>query len=163
LAAAFPFVFRDAVRAIAVMAAAGLSDVLDGWVARNLQQETPTGAVLDGVMDKLFALTVLVTLVLGHLLSPFEATVLSLREVIEALILVAALVLRPHSTGAHRPSNALGKLTTVFQFATVVLVLLERGPRLLGVYVTGACGALAAAAYGRREFQRSSPSGTPTR
>lgn len=159
LAAAFPFVFRDGFRAIALMVAAGLSDVLDGWVARNLGQETPTGAVLDGVMDKVFALTVLVTLVVGRVLSPFEAAVLSLREIIEALIVAAALVLRPQSTGAHRPSNALGKVTTVLQFATVVLVLLERGPRLLGVYVTGACGALAAASYGQREFRGEAPPG----
>lgn len=135
------------------MALAGLSDVLDGWVARSLHQETPTGAVLDGAMDKIFALSVLVTLVVGRLLSPLEATVLSLREVIEAVILAAALVVRPRSTELLRSSSGLGKITTVLQFATVVLVLLGRGPRLLGVYATGTCGALAAVAYGWREFR----------
>jgi len=141
------------------MFAAGLSDVLDGWAARNLRQETPTGAVLDGAMDKLFALTVLVTLVVGRLLSPFEATVLSLREVIEVMILAAALVLRPRSAELLRSSSTLGKVTTVLQFATLILVLLGRGPRLFGVYATGACGALTAVAYGRREFQGDPPRG----
>lgn len=152
LAAAFPFVFRDSAAAIALMATAGLSDLLDGWIARNFHQETPAGAALDGAMDKVFALTVLVTLVVGRLLSPVDALVLSLREVIEALILVAVLVLRPRPPEAHRPSNALGKMTSVFQFAAVMLVILRRGPRLAGVYATGACGALAAFAYGWREF-----------
>jgi cardiolipin synthase (CMP-forming) len=161
LAAAFPFVFRDAVAAIALMAAAGLTDLLDGWIARNFHQETPTGAVLDGAMDKVFALSVLITLVLGRLLSPVDALVLSLREVIEALILVAALALRPRPTDAHRPSNALGKMTSVFQFATVMLVILKRGPRLAGVYATGACGAVTALAYGWREFQGEQPHARP--
>ena len=152
MAAVFPFVFRDAARAIALMAAAGLSDLLDGWVARNLGQETPTGAVLDGAMDKLFAVTVLVTLVVGRSLTPFDAVVLSLREVIEAVIVVIALIFQPRPTDAFRASNTLGKMTTVLQFATLVLVLLGRGPRRLGVYVTGACGALTAAAYAWREF-----------
>lgn len=153
LAAAFPFVFRDAAAAISLMVVAGLTDLLDGWIARNFHQETPTGAVLDGAMDKIFAISVLVTLVVGRLLSPVDALVLSSREVIEALVLVAALVLRPRPTDAHRPSNALGKLTSVLQFATVMLVILRRGPRLIGVCATGACGALAALTYGWREFR----------
>lgn len=154
LAAAFPLVFRSPVHAIAVLAAAGLSDVLDGWYARRFHQETTTGAALDGVMDKLFALSVLATLVLGRTLSLFEALVLSTREIGEALLLGAALIFRPRAADAGRSANRLGKLATVLQFASVIVVILDRGPRSLCVYATGTCGAVAAMAYGLREFGR---------
>jgi cardiolipin synthase len=152
LAAAFPLLFRSAAYAMALLIAAGISDVLDGWVARHLRQQTVTGAALDGLMDKLFAFSVLATLVISRALSLRDAFVLSTREVGEGLLLVVALVVRPRARDAPRPANMLGKLATVVQFATVVVVILGRGPRTLCVGLTGALGALAAIAYGRREF-----------
>jgi cardiolipin synthase len=154
LAAAFPLVFRSPVHAIAVLAAAGLSDILDGWYARRFHQETPTGAALDGVMDKLFALSVLATLVLSRTLSLFEAFILSAREIGEALLLGVALLVRPRRADSARSANGLGKLATVLQFTSIIVVILDRGPRSLCVYATGTCGALAAIAYGLREFDR---------
>jgi CDP-diacylglycerol--glycerol-3-phosphate 3-phosphatidyltransferase/cardiolipin synthase len=47
LAAAFPFVLGRPLVALGVLAAAGLSDVLDGWYARRFGQVTPTGTALD--------------------------------------------------------------------------------------------------------------------
>ena len=38
----------------AVYALCGISDMVDGWLARNLQAESKTGAVLDSVADIVF-------------------------------------------------------------------------------------------------------------
>lgn len=149
--------FRSPAHAIVVLAASGLSDILDGWYARRFHQETATGAALDGVMDKLFALSVLATLVLSRTLSLFEAFVLSAREIGEALLLCVAVFLRPRKADSARSANRLGKLATVLQFTSVIVVILDRGPRALCVYATGTCGALAAIAYGWREFGRGPP------
>jgi cardiolipin synthase len=152
LAVVFPFVFRSSVDAIGVLVLAGLSDMLDGWAARRLHQQTVTGAVLDGFMDKVLALVVLMTLVLGNELSVAEAAVLSSREIGESLIVLFALALRPKRAGAPHPANGIGKLATVLQFAAVVVVLLGRGPRMILVLATGVTGAAAAIAYGIREL-----------
>ncbi|HEY8077432.1 MAG TPA: CDP-alcohol phosphatidyltransferase family protein, partial [Labilithrix sp.] len=63
LAALFPFVVTRPALAIAVLAAAALTDVLDGWLARRLGEATPTGALVDGIADKLLGASVLVSLV----------------------------------------------------------------------------------------------------
>jgi phosphatidylglycerophosphate synthase len=153
LAVAFPFVYRNSTHAIAILALAALSDVLDGWYARVFHQQTFTGAVLDGFMDKVLAVAVLLTLVLGGELSAVEAVVLSTREVGEVLLVAVALAVLPRRAAAAHPANAIGKLATVLQFVTVVLVLLRRGPRRLFVLATGISGAAAAVAYGIRELQ----------
>jgi phosphatidylglycerophosphate synthase len=152
LAASFPFVFRSSTDAVAVLSLAAVSDVLDGWLARRLGQQTATGAVLDGLMDKLLASVVLLTLVLGRELSVAEAVVLSSREVGELGLVVWALALRPRRAPAPHPANLLGKLATTLQFLTILAVVLRRGPRALLVLSTGLCGAAAVVAYGIREL-----------
>jgi cardiolipin synthase (CMP-forming) len=152
MAALFPFVFRNPAHAIGLLAAAALTDVADGWYARRFRQQTSTGAVVDGVMDKLFALSVLLTLVLSGSLSVLDALVLSAREVGEALLVAVALAIQPRPPPRARSANAMGKLATTLQFVSVVLVLLRRGPRALLIYAAGGSGAVAAITYGIREF-----------
>lgn len=74
LAVAFPLYASNASNAaiaLGVLGAAGVTDVLDGWLARKLDQATPTGAMVDGIADKVFAASVLGTLVASERLSPF--------------------------------------------------------------------------------------------
>ena len=63
LAVAFPFVEESAAASLVVLSLAALTDVVDGYLARRLDMATPTGAVLDGITDKLFVATVVVSLV----------------------------------------------------------------------------------------------------
>jgi phosphatidylglycerophosphate synthase len=134
------------------MMAAAASDILDGWVARRLRQETPTGAALDGLMDKLFACSVLATLVVGARLALLDALVLCTREIGEGLLVAFVLWRRPPSAGNPRAANVLGKAVTVLQFSTIVIVLLGHGACRPCVFATGACGALCAGAYWKREM-----------
>ena len=69
LAVVFSFVVGRPVLALGVLVGAGLTDVLDGWYARRFGQVTATGAALDPITDKLFVLTVAITLVVTGQLS----------------------------------------------------------------------------------------------
>jgi cardiolipin synthase (CMP-forming) len=152
LAVAFPLAYSHGGHAVALLAAAALTDVIDGWLARRLHQETSTGALLDGVMDKLFAVTVIGTLVLTSTLSWLEVLLLGARELGEGMLIVLALWLRPRPTTSPRSAGLLGKLATGLQFATIGFVVLRRGPRRLAAWATGVCGTLAVAAYFHTEF-----------
>lgn len=152
LAVLFPFALGRPAWALGVLAGAAATDVLDGWTARRLHQETATGAVLDGVMDKLFVGVVLVTLVIAGSLTWLDVALLGSRELLEALLVGVVLLFRPRRLGEHRAASVLGKLATVLQFATVTLVVV-RGPYVpVALGVTAGCGALAAIAYARREL-----------
>src|SRR5262245_49208264 len=83
LAVAFPFALHEPRLAFAVLGAAAVSDVLDGFTARRLGRVTPTGAILDPLMDKVFVTTVIVTLIVGSQASLRVALLLSVREIIE--------------------------------------------------------------------------------
>ncbi len=149
LAVAFALVVDRPVIALAVLIAAGVSDVLDGWIARRTGQVTPTGAALDPVTDKVFVLTVAVTLVLRTNLSPLDVVLLSTREIGELPLVIwlagsrRARRLRAESTSA----NAPGKLATALQFAAAATALF-RGPHLGPmVAVTAGAGVVAALVY----------------
>jgi len=61
---------------------AALTDWLDGWLARKLNQQTPFGAFLDPVADKLIVCACLIILVEISRLSAVVAMVLIGREII---------------------------------------------------------------------------------
>src|SRR5688500_7674725 len=79
-AAAFVFADSALVRGIVVMTAV-LTDFVDGWIARHFRQRSRAGELLDPVTDKLFVLTVLVTLLARHELLWWELLLLLLRDV----------------------------------------------------------------------------------
>jgi cardiolipin synthase len=152
LAVVFPFCVGRPELALVVLAAAGASDVLDGWYARRFHEETRTGALLDGVMDKVFVITVLGTLVATRSITILQVMLLGTRELGELALIATALVLRPRPLGSHRSASFLGKLATALQFATVVLVIVHAPYLGVAVAVTAACGAVAALAYWRSEW-----------
>lgn len=156
LAAAFPFVAEQPLSAVLVLFAAGASDVLDGWLARRYGWVSATGCALDPVSDKLFVLTVVITLVVTGVLSPWAVLLLSTRELGELPLvvrLVANASLR-RRRGEHPAANLPGKLATVLQFVTVAWALARFDGLALWLGVTALAGALAAVSYWRRELQR---------
>lgn len=100
---------------------ASLSDWLDGYLARRLNQTSEFGAFLDPVADKLLVVTVLIMLVgeLNPLLTP--TIVIIAREV-----LISALR-EWMATRGHREAVAVafsGKLKTTFQMIAIVTLIL---------------------------------------
>jgi hypothetical protein len=95
---------------------------------------------------------VLGTLVAAGSITIGEVLLLGTREIGELALIGTALVLRPRPLGSHRSASFLGKLATVLQFATVVLVIVHAPYLRVAVAVTAACGALAAGAYWRSEW-----------
>lgn len=153
----FLCVLKVPAAATSVLVAAGLSDVLDGWVARRFQLTTPTGAVLDALMDKVFVLMVVVALVLGHWLTPLEAVLLGIRDVGELPLVLRAAAQHRISQGPERRANVLGKCATLLQFATLVVVLVRGSHQHLWVVAAAVGGLIAAASYWRTELGRPDP------
>jgi cardiolipin synthase len=103
--------------------AAGLTDALDGVLARVLKQRTVLGQYLDPVADKLLLSTLFVVLMLKGLI-PATVTVLVLgRDV--GILLVAAILYAAVGRREFYPS-IFGKANTVAQVAAVAVVLLHQ-------------------------------------
>lgn len=112
--------------ALAVFAAAALSDWLDGWIARRYGQRSDLGEVLDPLADKLLVASSYLALSLYQgtslLAMPFWLTLVVLAR--DAMLVCGALVIRK-TLGPRRflPSK-LGKATTFLQALTVLAALL---------------------------------------
>lgn len=155
LALAFPLVMGRPVLALGVLVGAGLTDVLDGWYARRFGQVTATGAALDPVTDKLFVLTVAITLVVMGQLSVRSVLLLSTREIGEVpLVLWVALSHRARRARVAQPSaNIAGKAATVLQFASVAFALFRAPHEDVWVDTTAVAGVAAALTYWRRALR----------
>lgn len=148
--------FGNLAASIAVVAAAAVTDALDGWVARRVRRRH-TGAAeprrigewLDPVCDKFFVVTVLATIWV-ELHPPAALLVLiAARELILVplgLAYVALILVSPHVRYEFQ-AGAIGKAATVTQFAALLALLVE-SPLVPGLALAaGALGIAAAAHY----------------
>jgi cardiolipin synthase len=103
--------------------AAGLTDALDGALARWLKQRSTFGAYLDPVADKLLLSTLFLVLLYNGLM-PTTVTVLVFgRDV--GILLVSALLYAAVGRREFNPS-IWGKANTLAQIAAVAAVLLRQ-------------------------------------
>lgn len=116
-----PFGWAD-VCAAAIFLLAGITDALDGYLARRLQQTSRFGAFLDPVADKLIVATALVMLVQEHatLWMAVPAIVIISRE-----ITVSALREWMAEIGARArvAVSSIGKIKTVTQIGAITGLL----------------------------------------
>jgi len=112
--------------ALALFVSAGLTDVLDGLIARRTGQKTALGAWLDPMADKLLLVTTFVMLTLPGLGQanrlPVWLTVLVISRDV-AIVLTVAIINLAIGPRTFRPS-ILGKLATAIYIVTCGVTLL---------------------------------------
>jgi cardiolipin synthase (CMP-forming) len=119
-------VYNRVLLALATFVVAGVTDMMDGHIARTRGTKTRLGAFLDPLADKLLLTASFVTLTYKFpQILPFWLTAIVLsRDLL--LILVAVLIML--TGGQLNPTpTALGKASTVFQMVTVGVALLVVG------------------------------------
>ncbi len=111
--------------ALIVFLVAGISDGVDGFVARRFNQESELGTILDPIADKLLMTTAFVVLALPNLLPPRVPFWVSAAVIGRDVLIVAVAGAINIMTGFHgfKPSW-LGKLSTFVQVLAVGLILL---------------------------------------
>lgn len=109
--------------ALVIFVVAGISDGLDGLLARLLKQKTVLGQYLDPIADKLLLSTMFLVLSFMHQI-PWVVTVLVFSRDIMIMI-VCTLLYATGVMSSFQPSW-FGKANTVAQIATVPVVLLHQ-------------------------------------
>ncbi len=107
--------------ALGILIIAGLTDGLDGLLARSLNQKTALGAYLDPIADKLLLSSSFVILALNRKISWWLATLVLSRDII---LLTAAAVILVVAGYRPFPPSIWGKFTTGLQIALVFAVVL---------------------------------------
>ncbi len=110
------------VTATAVFIVAALTDWLDGWLARRLNQTSSFGAFLDPVADKLMVTAALMILLQLGRIDALVALVIVGREIaISALREWMAQLGASRSVAVHR----LGKIKTIAQMVAIPMLLFD--------------------------------------
>lgn len=130
---AYFFINGNAVAAVAMLAISGVSDFLDGKIARAFNQVSDLGKVLDPVADKLTQITLAVLLFMSFnkaedsMLKAFSWVflVFIIKEAIMVLFggFMILIGLRPSA------AEIFGKIST-FAFYAIMLVVIAFGPEV---------------------------------
>jgi cardiolipin synthase (CMP-forming) len=113
-------VYDARIAALIVFLLTGISDCLDGYIARTWRQQTTLGTFLDPIADKLLMMTTFATLALLEALPLLLTILLIARDVILSLVIGIVLF----TTGRRLPGpTLLGRAAMFGQMTTVVLAL----------------------------------------
>lgn len=105
--------------ALALFAAAGLTDMLDGMIARKYNMVTNFGKLMDPLADKLMVMAALVCFTYAKIVHPAVVIIILARE-----FLVTGLRMLAVTEGKVIAADIWGKLKTTSQDIGIILILL---------------------------------------
>jgi cardiolipin synthase len=120
LAAAF-VLFKGTNSRLLVIALAGATDFLDGYLARRGGSASKWGALIDPIADRFFVFTAVSALLFDDVLDTWQYVVLISRDFMTAVGFLTARAI-PWLRGVRFESRMIGKVVTVLQLATLALV-----------------------------------------
>lgn len=137
--------------AFVIFVIAGVSDAVDGFIARQFNQQSELGAYLDPIADKLLLVTVFIMLaILGDLPQWLVVLVVSRDVLIVTAVILSSLMAQPVEVNPLFVSKA----NTACQIALAAVVLAELafgttfgGLREILIYGVAALTILSAGAY----------------
>ena len=135
LAALFPVVHGHDLRLL-ILAAAGLTDFLDGWLARRRHQFSRVGALIDPFADRIFVLVAICTLLLEGQVTTTEYFIFIMRDIATAGAFVIAKSVASLRTATFK-ARFSGKLATVLQLVALPAIVVDRRAAPWAVGVVG--------------------------
>ncbi len=107
-------------KALGIFIIAGITDALDGLIARMFQQKSKLGAYLDPLADKLLLVTTYLTLAHLSLLPVWLVVIVVSRDM---FIVLGVMTFTFHGVKFEIQPSVLSKITTLMQIITVILGL----------------------------------------
>src|SRR3954470_11096420 len=121
LAAAFA-ASADSNARLGLVGLAGLTDFLDGWIARRGQWTSRWGALIDPIADRVFVLVAVLTFVFMGTLSPLGCLVMLSRDIMTAIGFIVARIV-PFLQEIPFKARMSGKVVTTLQLIAFVALL----------------------------------------
>ena len=107
---------------IALIAVAGFTDFIDGWLARHKKSESNAGALLDPIADRLFVFVAISTYLVEGQLTTGQYFIFLTRDLATAVGFVVAKIIPTLRPAVFR-ARMLGKIVTVLQLVTLVAIV----------------------------------------
>jgi len=144
--------------ALTLFVIASFTDALDGFIARVMHMQSDLGRFLDPLADKLMLLSGFIGIFFVSALPykpPHWVTVTIIFR--DLFILIGLLSIFAVSGKIQVKPNVIGKVTTVFQMATILAVLLKLKMTLPISYATAVLTIISCLVYLMRDIRKLSP------
>ncbi len=125
----FAILENQPVMALILMGIAGLTDMLDGAIARYFNQRSTVGAFMDPLADKLMLISTIVTLHMIDQIPLFLFLAVVFRDII---IMFGAIAYEMVTHQLEMQPSMTSKITTFFQITLVLTVLGEMAWQIPG-------------------------------
>jgi cardiolipin synthase len=118
-----------------LFAIASFTDLLDGWSARKLNQESEFGIFIDPLADKFLVISVLAALmVLDPYLKIFDFWMIVV--IVGRDVLITFMRYLAMRRGEILHTSKFGKVKTAFQMVSIVIIIMIYFVRKKGIYIT---------------------------
>ena len=107
---------------IALIAVAGFTDFMDGWLARREKSVSTSGALIDPLADRIFVFVAISTYLVEGVLSTSQYFVFLTRDIATAVGFLVAKIIPTLRPAVFR-ARMLGKIVTVLQLVTLVVIV----------------------------------------
>lgn len=109
--------------AVGIFVVAGLTDLLDGFIARKYGLITKWGQAMDPLADKMMLLTVLICFTIAGYIPLWIITIVGMKE---ALLVIGGLILYTKKDKVVVPANKYGKLATIAFYIAIIWMGFDR-------------------------------------
>jgi cardiolipin synthase len=121
--------------ALILFAIASFTDLLDGWSARKLNQESEFGIFIDPLADKFLVISALAALmVLDPYLKIFDFWMIVV--IVGRDVLITFMRYLAMRRGKILHTSQFGKVKTAFQMVSIVIIIMIYFVRKKGIYIT---------------------------
>ncbi len=121
--------------ALVLFGVASLTDLLDGWSARRLKQESEFGIFIDPLADKFLVISVLAALVvMDPYLEIFDFWMIAV--IIGRDVLITFMRYLAIRRGETLRTSRFGKVKTAFQMVSIVIIIMIYIVRKNNIFVT---------------------------
>ncbi|AEF17717.1 MULTISPECIES: CDP-alcohol phosphatidyltransferase family protein [Thermoanaerobacterium] len=117
----FFYIYNGNIYAAAVFLISGLTDVLDGYIARHYNQITKVGILMDPLADKLMIITVLLSLWIKGIIPFFIILIVIIKEV---TMIIGAFILYKRKD-ITIPANRFGKTATLLFYVAIIFSIFD--------------------------------------
>lgn len=115
--------FEGCLIALVIFLIASLTDILDGWSARRLRQESEFGAFIDPFADKCLVISAIVAIiVLDPQFEFFDTWMIFI--IVSRDVLLTYMRMLAIKKGKQLRTSRLGKVKTAFQMISIVIIIM---------------------------------------
>ena len=140
--------------ALTLFLVASVTDAVDGFIARRWNIRSELGTFLDPLADKLLLISAFIAAIFSELPLKPPLWVVSI-VIFRDIFIIGGLIFIYLTTQKVRVQpNLLGKITTFFQMATIVLILFQSKLALPACYLTAGLTIASGIVYIVREMRR---------